>query len=800
MNRKQFTSFIMGLAYVLMIQVHSFANPKIDPIRFSIGTTATQVSLNEEFEIKISAKYLNIPSSVAFVFEGSNSFKLKLIVPEGFVQTGGDFHDFTGAELTKSKPTATYTVRGKFVSSSDNGTFQLLRSHKNSDNQSTFVEVGRLSFTLKEGGDIAANDPAARIMLSPAPAYVPYMTMAQLRVGLADTAKVVYITEGPRSGIFLYQPQDSLSTDDSAIYLVTGTRRYKRQYSGAVNVAWFGIVPDYDTTSKTGSPWYDTFQYSIVNKGYKNIFFPKGNYSFGVFPPVNNSTISGEVGTAIYFKFVNTPVFLQFGNNTILKNIKFQSTEADLENSRADISNVTNVSIENCGFINFKNPSKINSWGLYIKNSKNVRIDNCYFGGNSQSDIAILEGSEDVTVINPVNNIDPNGIHLNVEPNVSPGVRGLTVIGGVYRQINLLESSFVAYGNRNINFLGVKAKMLVYDGAEANFHNCTIDDVLQESKVANYAGALNINVRASNNLIEDPSIVDVMHNGANTFWTTHTAANFNVDRIKDSDGIYTRINYLNVAQQFIIQSRNFINISGGKKLMIIANSRAIIPSEAAWISQNLQIVYYDSLNTLIETDKISINRGQTNSRTPFLNHVAFSSPPERAAKVKIFIGNMLWSSVASDWKALGLFEIENSLGQGESIESLFDRITKNNNYSIAALPVNASSPRYFVGDEVQLTTISNNLPSRYVCITEGKPAVFTPSNMLGKVTSYLTNVSLSAPTKTSLNGLYGGLKSGSIITYPSISSGGREYRKLSDDSTSDWVQTVWTTGVKSLAL
>ncbi|GLU54925.1 hypothetical protein Dfri01_43860 [Dyadobacter frigoris] len=62
----------------------------------------------------------------------------------------------------------------------------------------------------------------------------------------------------------------------------------------------------------------------------------------------------------------------------------------------------------------------------------------------------------------------------------------------------------------------------------------------------------------------------------------------------------------------------------------------------------------------------------------------------------------------------------------------------------------------------------------------------------------ITNASLTVPTKTSLNSTYGVELAGSVITYPNLSGGTIEYQKSSDISTSDWIQTVWSTGTKSI--
>lgn len=218
-------------------------SPQIDPVRFTLTTNATHVSLNQEIEIRINAEYLNISPAVAYVLDGANSFRLKVVVPEGFVKTGGTYYDYIGGNLTKSKPKITYTIKGKFTSSSGNKIFELLRSNADADKQSIFVAVGRLTFN-DEGNDTKKGEEVFTRIASVAPTYLPYMTMGELRMYSPDTLKAVFINEGDRSGMFIY---DSTSTDldDSALTLVTTTsKRYRRVFGGQVNVKWFGAKGD----------------------------------------------------------------------------------------------------------------------------------------------------------------------------------------------------------------------------------------------------------------------------------------------------------------------------------------------------------------------------------------------------------------------------------------------------------------------------------------------------------------------------------------------------------------------------
>jgi hypothetical protein len=126
-------------------------------------------------------------------------------VPEGFVKTGGDYYDYIGAELTRSSPKVSFKLKGKFTSENTDATFELLRSHRNADKQSTFAAVGRLKFNLKKG-ELQERDSLNARIAAGTPGFVPYMTIAQLRLGLADTAKVVQISQGDLSEPFTREP------------------------------------------------------------------------------------------------------------------------------------------------------------------------------------------------------------------------------------------------------------------------------------------------------------------------------------------------------------------------------------------------------------------------------------------------------------------------------------------------------------------------------------------------------------------------------------------------------------------
>lgn len=81
---------------------------------------------------------------------------------------------------------------------------------------------------------------------------IPYLSMVELRSGIADHRDVVFITADQQSGSFQYDPSDTTTPDDSAMTLVSGSRRYKR-IATYVTLEMFGASGDYDYVAQTGT-------------------------------------------------------------------------------------------------------------------------------------------------------------------------------------------------------------------------------------------------------------------------------------------------------------------------------------------------------------------------------------------------------------------------------------------------------------------------------------------------------------------------------------------------------------------
>lgn len=64
-------------------------------------------------------------------------------------------------------------------------------------------------------------------------------------------------------GIFDYDASDTTSSDDGGTIIVAGTKRYKRRYSGAVDVRWFGVKTTGTTFGSPGTDSSTAFQNAI---------------------------------------------------------------------------------------------------------------------------------------------------------------------------------------------------------------------------------------------------------------------------------------------------------------------------------------------------------------------------------------------------------------------------------------------------------------------------------------------------------------------------------------------------------
>ncbi len=117
---------------------------------------------------------------------------------------------------------------------------------------------------------------AGMLMSAPAMSQVN-ITMASLRTVSASTTTTYFITDAGRQGLFYYDASDLTSADNGGTVIVNGTKRYKRMYSGPIDVRWFGMKADWNGSA--GSDNTAAFRAALDAAG-KNqvVMVPQGGY------------------------------------------------------------------------------------------------------------------------------------------------------------------------------------------------------------------------------------------------------------------------------------------------------------------------------------------------------------------------------------------------------------------------------------------------------------------------------------------------------------------------------------------
>lgn len=122
----------------------------VDCIRYRISKVQDSVAIGEEFELTVTAEYIdNIP----FMWQNKEcgDFCIKVFMPEGFVQTGGDYRDFEGFSLRPDGlKRIERKIKGYFESKPQNNCFILTKGAKFYDPQYLLEIKQNYCFELKQ--------------------------------------------------------------------------------------------------------------------------------------------------------------------------------------------------------------------------------------------------------------------------------------------------------------------------------------------------------------------------------------------------------------------------------------------------------------------------------------------------------------------------------------------------------------------------------------------------------------------------------------------------------------------------
>ena len=137
-----------------------------DPFLFTILSNKNYAGVGEEIEltVKVSWADFGINNGVKFLPEWYN-YTLKVVMPKGFTQTGGDYTDYCTKLVDAQNPTATFTIKGQFENSTNEAVFTVLRGFDGATSTSDFIYKTEKKFIVNR--NLAYNSQIGIGMSSP---------------------------------------------------------------------------------------------------------------------------------------------------------------------------------------------------------------------------------------------------------------------------------------------------------------------------------------------------------------------------------------------------------------------------------------------------------------------------------------------------------------------------------------------------------------------------------------------------------------------------------------------------------
>ena len=146
------------LAWLLLLNAdHVVANgvkneneTDIDPVLFSMSADRSAVKIGEEFSIDIHCALRDFSGLRLFMAPLDGEFVLKVVFPDGFVQTGGNYYHQVSGKLLRPGERVAFRLTGKFISKPPSGKFMLLRGTKRSADIDRFLYRGELAMAVDD--------------------------------------------------------------------------------------------------------------------------------------------------------------------------------------------------------------------------------------------------------------------------------------------------------------------------------------------------------------------------------------------------------------------------------------------------------------------------------------------------------------------------------------------------------------------------------------------------------------------------------------------------------------------------
>lgn len=354
--------------------------------------------------------------------------------------------------------------------------------------------------------------------------------------------------------------------------------------------------------------------------------------------------------------------------NSTMKNIYINALDANKANNRFDIRESDNVNIENCRFDGFRDTNTHNAWGILLTEATNVKIDQCYFDNNTQSDIAVVAGCENIII----SRCSGTSFHINFEPANEPFIYNCSIKHCKIAKLDLRENSYQKNLIRKMTVEDCTIDLLEYDGASVTFIDCVIKDYQEQQDTMKMGGQVKFinSTNFTTKLINDVYI-DKFTNTTNgtTDWIVQaipsSLANcFSYDKLNGDPVFVINPNY---GQRTASIRHQDITVTAGKTYALRINASLDLSQGGANISLNTVMRFYDSSSNQVAEFKPSLFRGANNSVVPMHEETFIFKAPTDAVSLRLILRNADYGVQRFLIRSVELYEITSNATHSNEI-------------------------------------------------------------------------------------------------------------------------------------
>ena len=408
------------------------------------------------------------------------------------------------------------------------------------------------------------------------------------------------------------------------------------------------------------------------------------------------------------------------GSDCKMDKIYLKAINEDVSNNRFDVGG-SNVTITNCRFDGFR-ASNRNAWGILLTGAKKVLIKDCYFDNNTQSDIALVEGCENVTI----QGCNGTSFHINVEPQYIPKMYNIKFDQCNIAKLDLRENQFTYDTCISFTITNCTIDLLEYDGANATFIDCVIKDIQQQEGAPGAGGQVKFinSLNMGKNLVDDVYLdsFDPAISSTNEWHLRYSPISIQLALSMtklNNEPVLTLHPAKDVKRTITIQHQP-ISVTANQVYMLrIGASADYTPTDSANISRAVLIKCYDSSDTQLVELSPSMFRGAQGSVVPMHEETWFFKVPASTDHIVLMFCNANYGAQSLSIRSCELYEV----GSSEIVknEVATPVVRHNRVYHGNAVYTNINNN---AGDIMYYKTPTAGGNIGQVCITGGYPATW----------------------------------------------------------------------------